>query len=65
MSSHSIGLTRRALLLAGCAAAATQVALSESSVRPPRLVRKFDAQRFVADCRDAAKTGPERAIGHS
>jgi predicted metal-dependent enzyme (double-stranded beta helix superfamily) len=53
------GLTRRALLLAGCAAATTQVAMSDVPARPLHPARKFDAARFVEDCRAAAAADPD------
>lgn len=52
---HTTPITRRGLLLGGCAAASA--GLHASDVRPPRRARNFDPQSFVADCVATAAAG--------
>ena len=59
---NSFDLSRRSLLLTGCAALSASVARGETA-RPAHLARKFDAQRFVEDCKGAAaEADSQRAI---
>jgi predicted metal-dependent enzyme (double-stranded beta helix superfamily) len=50
----SVDISRRTLLLTGCALAATHKSAGAADKPPRHLARKFDPQRFIEDCRAAA-----------
>jgi predicted metal-dependent enzyme (double-stranded beta helix superfamily) len=50
----SVDISRRTLLLSGCALAATHKSAGAADKHPQHLARKFDPQRFIEDCRAAA-----------
>lgn len=52
------GVSRRELLLGGSVAASLAARSRSADTRPARPARKFDAERFVADCRAAALAHP-------
>jgi predicted metal-dependent enzyme (double-stranded beta helix superfamily) len=61
-SRESFDFSRRSLLLTGCAAATAGVVRAEAA-RAAAPTRKFDAQRFVEDCKAAAaERDAQRAI---
>jgi predicted metal-dependent enzyme (double-stranded beta helix superfamily) len=63
MRTHdAFDLSRRSLLLTGCVAATAGVVHAEAA-RPAHTPHKFDAQRFVEDCKAAAsEADAQRAV---